>query len=102
MVGFRSAATILEMGLLILLWALLSPVVPCHSVDLGQSRPELGRIFTPLTAPPSADIDATSDPSADVRQNAISLPSGDHVGVRSVVPGSLVSCRGGPLSTYFT
>ena len=49
------------MGLLILLWALLSPEVPCKSVDLGQPRPELGRIFTPLTAPPGAYTVATTN-----------------------------------------
>ena len=40
------------MALLVLLWGLLSPQMPCDPVDLGQPRAELARIFTPLTAPP--------------------------------------------------
>jgi len=61
------AATMLEMVLLALLWALLSPQMPCETVDLGLSRPELARIFTPLTAPPGAYTVTTTDrPIADL------------------------------------
>jgi len=49
------------MVLLVLLWALLSPQMPCETVDLGQSRVELARIFTPLTAPPGAYTVTTTD-----------------------------------------
>jgi hypothetical protein len=48
------ASTIFEMVLLVLLWALLSPEMPCETLDLGHPRAELARIFTPLTAPPGA------------------------------------------------
>jgi hypothetical protein len=40
------------MALLLLLWALLSPQKPCEAIDLGQPRPDLARLFTPLTALP--------------------------------------------------
>ncbi len=55
------AATILAMVLLVLLWALLSPQMPCEAVDLGQPRAELARIFTPLTAPAGTYTVTTTD-----------------------------------------
>jgi hypothetical protein len=57
----------LFMGLLLLVWALLGPQRPCETTDLGQPRPELARIFTPLTAPPGVYVVmATNRPIRDV------------------------------------
>jgi len=49
------------MVFLVILWALLSPERPCETVDLGQPRVELARIFTPLTAPQGAYAVTTTD-----------------------------------------
>jgi len=47
--------------LLVVLWALLGPQMPCETVDLGQPRVELARIFTPLTASQGAYSVTTTD-----------------------------------------
>jgi hypothetical protein len=55
------------MVLLLLLWGVLSPPVPCEAVDLGQPRQELARIFTPLTAPTGTySVTTTSRAIADL------------------------------------
>jgi hypothetical protein len=52
---------------LLVLWALLGPPMPCEIVDLGQPQPELARIFTPLTAPAGAyTVTATNRAIADL------------------------------------
>ena len=63
------------MAFLVLLWALLSPPMPCGVVDLGQPRAELARIFTPLTAP--ADAYAVTTTSRQIADLAAALKACD-------------------------